>query len=142
MFRGKLTPASLSSSKYIPSPDFIRFGIVGASGFLWDTATVYALRGLIGLYGAGTAGFIVAATANWATNRVWTFRHKTHAPAHQQWIRFLLANLVGFVVNRGLFFLLVATSVLCHRYPVLAIIAGSFAGLGFNYFLSKKFVFK
>jgi putative flippase GtrA len=62
------------------SPDFIRFGIVGTLGFCWDTATVYALRHLVGLYVAGTAGFLVAATANWLLNRLWTFRHQTHQP--------------------------------------------------------------
>jgi putative flippase GtrA len=39
------------------------------------------------------------------------------------------------------FFTLITVSVVCHRQPVLAIIAGSFAGLAFNYFLSKKYVF-
>ncbi len=65
--------------------DFLRFGVVGALGFCWDTATVYALRHAVGLYAAGTAGFIVAATANWALNRAWTFRHRAHEPAHTQW---------------------------------------------------------
>ncbi len=123
------------------SPDFIRFGIVGAVGFCWDTATVYALKNLVGIYAAGTCGFLVAATANWAVNRLWTFRHLDHIAAHHQLMRFLLANLLGFIFNRGTFFTLVAASALCRHQPVLAIVAGSAAGLCFNYFLSRKFVF-
>ena len=122
--------------------DFIRFGIVGTLGFCWDTATVYALKGLAGLYIAGLCGFLVAGTANWAVNRLWTFRHLDHAAAHQQLMRFLAVNSIGFIFNRGTFFILIATSLRCRDQPVLAIIAGSAAGLCFNYFLSKRFVFR
>jgi putative flippase GtrA len=123
------------------SPDFIRFGIVGVLGFFWDTATVYGLRHAAGLYVAGACGFLVAATANWAINRVWTFRDRVHIAAHQQLPRFLLANFVGFIFNRGTFFTLISVNALCYRQPVFAIIAGSLVGLVFNYFLSKRFVF-
>ncbi len=129
-------PASLAIS-----PDFIRFGLVGTLGFCWDTGTVYALRHAVGLYAAGTAGFIIAASANWLLNRLWTFKHKTHGPAHRQWAKFLAANLLGFALNRGTFFTLISISRLFHDQPILAIMAGTLAGLTANYFLSKKFVF-
>jgi len=124
------------------SPDFIRFGIVGTLGFLWDTATVYALKAAAGLYVAGACGFLVAATINWAINRFWTFRHLDHNAAHRQLMQFLAVNSIGFIFNRGTFFTLVTLSLRCREQPVLAIIAGSLAGLIFNYFLSKKYVFK
>ena len=123
------------------SENFIRFGLVGTSGFLWDTVTVYTVKHFANLYVAGTLGFVVAATANWGLNRIWTYRDQAHSPAHLQWMRFMFANLVGFVFNRGTFFTLISISALCHRQPFLAIIAGSAAGLFFNYFLSKRFVF-
>jgi hypothetical protein len=62
---------------------FLRFGVVGAIGFLIDTATVYAVRGSLGLYGAGLAGYVTAATGNWLLNRVWTFRGRGYGPAHR-----------------------------------------------------------
>lgn len=120
---------------------FIRFGIVGTFGFCWDTASVYALKGVAGLYIAGTCGFLIAGTSNWALNRFWTFRHLDHIAAHRQLVRFLMANAIGFIFNRGTFFTLIAVSVLCRHQPILAIIAGTAAGLCFNYFLSRKFVF-
>jgi len=123
------------------SESFIRFGIVGTLGFVWDTGTVYILRNVTNLYVAGTCSFLVAATLNWIINRLWTFRHVQHAAAHVQWAKFIVANAVGFVVNRGAFFLLVALSPLVVKHPVIGIAAGSAAGLVFNYFLSKRFVF-
>jgi putative flippase GtrA len=124
------------------SEHFIRFAVVGVLGFCWDTATVYALRGVAGLYIAGTAAFLVAATANWMVNRLWTFRGQAHAPLHVQWAKFLAANGIGFIFNRGTFFILISISTLCHDNPVLGIVAGSLSGLVFNYFLSKRFVFR
>jgi len=121
--------------------DFIRFAVVGTLGFCWDTGTVYALRHLTGLYIAGFLSYFVASTANWALNRVWTFRHKDHSAAHVQWAKFFAANLIGFAFNRGTYFTLISISSLCHNQPIFAIIAGSAAGLLFNYFLSKRFVF-
>ncbi|MCB5943559.1 GtrA family protein [Acidocella sp. KAb 2-4] len=121
---------------------FIRFGIVGVLGFCWDTGTVYLLRGHTNLYVAGTCGFLVAATANWAANRLWTFRHHDHAAPHVQWAKFIAANAIGFVFNRGVFFTLVARFTLVDQQPVIGIIAGTCAGLVFNYLLSKRFVFR
>jgi putative flippase GtrA len=116
--------------------------MVGAMGFCWDTATVYALRGFANLYIAGTAGFAVAATANWVVNRVWTYRHHTHDAPHKQWLRFMMANFIGFLANRGAFFTLITVNKTFYTHPVLAIIAGSICGIGFNYLLSKRFVFR
>jgi putative flippase GtrA len=124
------------------SENFIRFGIVGALGFVWDTSTVYLTRGVVGLYAAGALGYIVAATVNWGLNRVWTFRTSTHQAAHRQWVAFLAANSLGFVLNRGCFYTLISLNQFCFAHPVLPIIAGSFCGMFVNYLLSKRFVFR
>lgn len=124
------------------SESFLRFGLVGALGVVWDTSTVYALRPYTNLYIAGTCGFLVAATMNWLCNRLWTFRSIDHARAHVQWVKFIGANVVGFVFNRGTFFLLIAFVPLVVAHPVLGIVAGVGVGLGFNYTLSKRFVFR
>ncbi len=123
------------------SEKFIRFATVGTLGFCWDTGVVYTLKAYIGLYLAKTCGFVVAATANWATNRVWTFRHHLHDAPHVQWAKFLLTNLIGFAVNGGTFFVLISVSHTLYNQPIYPNIAASLAGLGFNYFLSKRFVF-
>ncbi len=124
------------------SASFLRFAIVGTLGFLCDTATVYLLHPIVNLYVAGTVSFVVAASFNWFLNRIWTFRGIDHAPLHLQWAKFLIANSIGFVANRGAFFFLVASSGVVVAYPIIGVAAGSLAGLVFNYFLSKTFVFR
>jgi len=130
------------AARFGVSEDFLRFAVVGSIGFCWDTATVYCLRPWVNLYIAGTAGFLVAASANWGMNRLWTFRHKAHENAYRQWLKFLAANFIGFIINRGIFFTLISINYTCRHQPILPIIAGSVSALALNYFLSKRFVFR
>ena len=121
---------------------FLMFGTVGVAGFLVDTATVYALRRSLGLYGAGAAAYIVAATVTWLLNRLWTFRGLGSGPVHQQWVRFLGVNLGGFVLNRGTYAILVTFVPLCAQEPVYAVGAGAIAGMFVNFSLSRTMVFR
>lgn len=122
--------------------DFFRFGVVGASGFVVDTAVVYTVRGLVGLYAAGFVSYLVAVTWTWWFNRSWTFRGQGDGPAWRQWLRFAAVNTSGFVCNRGLYVVLITTSVLCRENPVLAVAAGSVAGMFANFALSRRLVFR
>jgi len=121
---------------------FTRFGMVGAIGFVFDTATVYALRLPLGLYGAGIAAYFVAVTVTWGLNRVWTFRGQGQGPAHRQWAKFVVANFLGFLLNRGTYAILVTVSALCAAQPVLAVAAGSLLGMFTNFGLSRRLVFR
>lgn len=126
-----------------PVNEFLCFGVVGVVGFAVDTATVYTLRHRCGLYGAGLVAYLVAATVTWALNRMWTFRHSGNRdPAHRQWAWFLITNTGGLVLNRGTYAALIATSVLCVRYPVLAVAAGAVAGMFSNFAASRHLVFR
>jgi putative flippase GtrA len=122
---------------------FVMFAMVGLVGFVIDTGTVYALRHSVGLYVAGLAAYFTAATGTWLCNRLWTFRHLARSdPWHVQWRRFLAANLGGFVINRGVYALLVTFVDIAAREPVIAVFAGAVAGLTLNFNLSRKMVFR
>jgi putative flippase GtrA len=122
---------------------FMMFGLVGLVGFSIDTVTVYALWHLVGLYVAGVAAYFTAATGTWICNRLWTFRHMARSDSwHVQWRRFLAANLGGFVINRGLYALLVTFVDVAAREPVIAVFAGAVAGMTLNFNLSRKMVFR
>jgi putative flippase GtrA len=138
-----------SPVRYVATPariamivQFLMFGTVGTAGFLVDTATVYALRYSLGLYGAGMAAYVVAATVTWILNRLWTFRGLGSGPASQQWVRFLIVNLGGLVLNRGTYALLVTFVPLCAKEPVFATAAGAIAGMFVNFSLNRTMVFR
>ena len=135
--RQYVTPARITTLT-----QFLMFGSVGAIGFLFDTATVYSLRRSLGLYGAGMVAYVVAATVTWLLNRLWTFRSHRNGAAHQQWARFLAVNLVGFILNRGTYALLVTFVPLCAAQPVYAVGAGAIAGMFLNFKLSRAIVFR
>ena len=118
------------------------FACVGLVGLAVDTAIVYALRAAVGLYAAGLVSYLAAATTTWILNRNITFRGRGSGPVHVQWGLFLLANLLGFVLNRGTYAALVTWSALAAANPVIATASGAVAGMVVNFTLSRKFVFR
>ncbi|MBP0443850.1 GtrA family protein [Roseomonas sp. SSH11] len=127
--------------------EFLRFGVVGAAGFVVDTVVLYAaLAAGAELYGGRALSYLVAASTTWALNRAWTFsnaaRETGHGTIGRQWALFVLVNLVGFAVNYGTYALLVARLPLAAAHPVLAVAAGALAGMGGNFLLSRRFVFR
>ena len=121
---------------------FLQFGVVGATGFLVNVAVVYLLRDAVGLAWAGLIAYFVAATSNWALNRIWTFRDAKRGGLVRQWLMFLAANTLGFVLNYGTYLVLIALVPLCARQPVYAVAAGVVAGLFANFSLSRRLVFR
>ena len=117
---------------------FLRFGIVGSSGFAVDTATVYALRGVLGLLGAGAVAYLTAATSNWALNRSWTFASAPPAPAARQWGVYVVANAAGFMINRGVYAICLWRIPITVEYPVIALAGGTAAGLVLNFILARQ----
>lgn len=121
---------------------FLRFGTVGALGFVVDNAVLYALRGSVGNYWAAALSFPVAATVTWAVNRAWTFRGLGAGPAHRQWLRFVATNALGFVLNRGVYALVVSSFAVAAANPVIGTFAGTLAGMFVNFYLSRRLVFR
>ncbi|HEY0185035.1 MAG TPA: GtrA family protein [Rhodopila sp.] len=142
----RLLPAPLRRSatpeRLVVAAQFMRFGVVGVVGLVIDTATVYALRHALGLYGAGLVAYLTSATGNWVLNRIWTFRGQGSGPAHRQWGMFMITNLAGFVLNRGTYVILVTFVAAAASQPVIATASGSLAGMFVNFSLSRRLVFR
>ena len=132
----------LSPERRLIAGQFLRFGIIGTLGFVWDTLIVYATAPFVGLYVAGVVSYLVAGSINWLLNRMWTYRHVPHGAMHRQAMLFLLVNSIGFVLNRGIYFSLIATQPFCHSHPVVPIAAGGVAAMFVNFFLSRRLVFR
>jgi dolichol-phosphate mannosyltransferase len=78
----------------------LRFGVVGASGYLLNLA-VFALANGAGDLDhrlAATLAFLVAVTNNFLLNRQWTFPISERR-VHHQALRFLIVAVAGFLVN-------------------------------------------
>jgi putative flippase GtrA len=125
---------------------FIKFGMVGIIGFFVDSYALYGFMDFLGLdlYVGRLASYLVAATATWALNRIFTFQSSkgNYSNKRKQWGKFLLVNSIGGFVNYGVYAFLVSIYAVFTSFPVLAIAVGSISGLFFNFFLSRKIVFQ
>ncbi|MEM8985789.1 MAG: GtrA family protein [Pseudomonadota bacterium] len=120
----------------------VRFGGVGLIGFIVDAFVVTWLSSGLGVafYAARAVSFLAAVTTTWFLNRKFTFRDDNPAVV-LQWLHFLSANAFGGTVNFGVFMACVAYSDAVAAIPALGVAAGSLAGAGVNFALSKRYVF-
>jgi putative flippase GtrA len=88
--------------------EFLRFCLVGASGYAVNLAAYAALLAT-GLHylAAAAISFLVAAGSNYAWNRVWTFR-ASHAPVLGQGARALFVSGLSLGANQLFLLALVA----------------------------------
>jgi putative flippase GtrA len=71
-----------------------------------------------------------------------TFQGRSTGKMHHQWVLFLATNLLGFMLNRGTYALLVTFVARCAEQPVYAVAAGAVAGMFVNFRLSRSVVFR
>lgn len=123
---------------------FLTFGIIGAAGFVVDSAVLLFGMHVLGLdkYSARVFSYLVAATVTWIGNRKLTFADRPKAPRRKQWLKFLIVNLGGFAINYGTYAALVASVPFVGANPVLGVAAGAITGMFFNYFVSNRYVFR
>jgi len=122
--------------------DFLRFGVVGTVGFVVSVTIIYAVRGFMNLYEAGVLAWIVSVTVTWWLNRSWTFSGRGSGAVHHQWMRFISVNLVGFALNFGTYAFLISRFPVCASQPVIAVVGGVLVGMGSNFTLSRRLVFR
>jgi putative flippase GtrA len=133
---------ALPADRVILVMQFLRFGVVGGIGFVVTTAVVYATRPWVGDYLAIIPAFLVAATGNWALNRLWTFRGRGSQPAFREWTMFLATNTLGMVLNAVTYWAMIALSRFCADHLIIPLVAGTLCGLFANFTLSRRVVFR
>ena len=123
---------------------FLKFSGVGVITFLVDAAVFQALCSLANAspYAARVASFLVATTAAWWLNRVFTFRDGENARPDLQWVRFLAVNMAGGGVNYVVFAALIAAVPLAGTYPILALTIASLCAVSFNFTAYRRYVFR
>lgn len=86
----------------------LRFGLVGASGYLVNIA-IYALLLHLGSHYvlAATISFISAAVSNYILHRHWTFAEK-QASLQSQASRFLVVTVLAYLANIAILHLLIS----------------------------------
>lgn len=130
--------------RYPQSAEIVQFGAVGISGIAIDLLCFLSFTYLLGVYHqtSRALSFVIAGSWNWFLNRWFTFvggRDRKPAP---QWLAFLITAAVGFTVNWGSYKVLTDNVPYMMRHRLVAFFIGIFLGAGFNYTLSRIFVFR
>ena len=126
--------------------ELARFAIVGGIGFVVDAAILTALLSGLGfnVYASRAVSFATAVLATWALNRQWVFTNgkARHARAvGAEYLRYLVVQTVGALVNLGVFVVVLAMEPDLIRYPVVPLAIGSVAGLLVNFAGARLWVF-
>jgi putative flippase GtrA len=120
---------------------FIRFALVGVIGFLVDASVVAVLVPLLGVgpYQARLCSYLFAVTTTWWLNRQFTF--ESSSPPVREFLAFLITNALGATINLLVYAAIIAWRGATGLIPVIAVAAGSLAGLVINFVFSSKVVF-
>lgn len=84
---------------------FIKFGIVGTVGTVIDFGFTYLFFTILTWdeYVSNTLGFVIAATANYIFNRLWTWR-STNKNVSREYAKFIAVSLIGLAINTAAIF--------------------------------------
>jgi putative flippase GtrA len=138
----------VSWTKSLARLSILRFAIIGGVGFVVDTTVLAADTGWLGLdpFKGRVLSMFCAMTCTWLGNRYFTFsdlraRGSLGAIFHE-WSKFVAANIVGALVNYGVYAALLHFASPPFNNKYVALVVGVLVGLIFNFTLSKKLVFK
>jgi putative flippase GtrA len=122
---------------------FIKFGIVGASGFLVNLVIFTLLQRVVpnhttagAYYTIYSIAFLAGGVSNWILNRIWTFRSSAHAG--REGVQFMTVSVLALLVG-----LLVSAAVapfLGHGHKTWFL--ATCAGIVVNFFINKYWTFR
>jgi len=121
------------------------FAIGGVIGFVVDAGVVQALVGLAhwNAYVARLVSFLAAATVTWWWNRRHTFAGRSSGrSAHSEWLHWMVLMSVGAVVNYGVFAACLMLFPVLHRWPAVAVAAGSAVAALVNFTTARGVLFR
>jgi putative flippase GtrA len=126
---------------------FIRFGIVGGGGFVVNEAALFGAHSLChtGPQLSWVLAFIPSVIFTWWGNRNLTFPDRASAHLYgmaTECGRFVVTNSIGALANFLVYAATVRYAPFPFSIPYLALVAGVFVGLIFNFTFSLKVVFR
>ncbi len=118
---------------------FIKFGIVGASGMVVNGVVAHALQKTTTLswFADFAIGFMIGGISNYALNRIWTFGSRRNPLV--EGAQFLTVSGIALVLGKVVFAIAQQTSF--HHFTATWF-AATLAGTFVNFFLNKYWTFR
>jgi len=121
----------------------IPFIVVGGIGFMVDAGILTVLVHTLAWdpFGGRILSFLVAILVTWVLNRQWGFRKGKSKLKHREFVRYFSAQILGILINYGIFYGVLITYPSLEIYPVIPVAAGSAVAMTFNFIVLHLFVF-
>lgn len=120
-----------------------QFALAGVFGFAVDAVVLYLALWLgLGYFFGRAVSFLSAVYATWQVNRRFAFAAGRRESAWREWWRYLAAMSLGGVVNYAAYGAVVVLGPKVALTPLLAVAAGSVAGMLVNFASAKFWVFR
>ena len=123
---------------------FASFGLVGAFGFAVDATLFLLLSGHFRwpIATARGSSALCAITATWALNRQLTFARRKSPRRSTEFLRYVLVQIGGLVVNLGVFAFALWVAPPLRSTPIVALALGAAAALLFNFASARTLAFR
>lgn len=123
--------------------EFFLFGIAGTIGFVVDASVLQVGHFVfqINLVWSQLLAYFCAVYCTWIINRRLAFVHQATKTKGAEFGRYLIATGFGFILNNGVYLLVIWQWALTDRYPVVAVALGSLAGMVFNFVAARGWVY-
>jgi len=119
------------------------FALAGIIGFVVDAGMLLLVAPLLGPFGGRILSFTAAVLATWLINRNFAFADKAARNGKgQEFLRYFAAMLPGAAVNWVVYGLVVALLADTNIGLVLAVAAGSLAGMTTNLVAADRLAFR
>jgi dolichol-phosphate mannosyltransferase len=118
---------------------FVKFGIVGASGLVVNFVIAHVLQRATTFsdFSDFAIGFMAGGVSNYVLNRIWTFRSERHPLV--EGLQFLTVSLISLGLGKIIFAL--AEHYDFHHFSTTWLVA-TLCGIFVNFFLNKYWTFK
>ena len=118
---------------------FVKFGVVGASGLIVNFIIAHWLEKTTQLPGFTdfAIGFMAGGLSNYVLNRIWTFRSNRQPLI--EGLQFLTVSLLALGLGKLIF---MAADRLAFHHFTMTWFAATVAGIFINFFLNKYWTFK
>ena len=119
---------------------FVKFGVVGASGFIVNFVVFTVLQRFtaLPLLVDNSVGFMAGGVSNYFFNRVWTFRSTGHAA--KEGAQFLTVSFLALLVSDAVFYILIHP-LRIHHYHTVWFVA-TLSSVFVNFFVNKYWTFR
>jgi len=118
---------------------FVKFGIVGASGMIVNFVVAHALLQTTRLswFADFSTGFMLGGVSNYLLNRIWTFGSRRNP--FVEGVQFLAVSAVALIAGNAV--IAIAQRAAFHHFTVTWFLA-TLSGIFINFFLNKYWTFR